>query len=255
MTQRHQTKDKGDLAVAKTILNLRKHGIYTCLPISEHLPFDLIAVMPDMRTLRRVQVKYRADTGVGAFDISFRSNYYDSKKIYSKKVDLDEIDTYGVYCPDSRDCYYLRVDEIPLNAISLSMRLRPAKNGQKKDIWLASDYADAVRIAPLCDKVTTSKREVSELDELAITVVTADLMEKGVQVIIPQSQYVPFDMIGVMSDMKTMYRIRVGYERVCVSENVDQYAIVNPHDESISYVNAEEIPVNVKFLTMSAVAG
>jgi hypothetical protein len=54
---RHKTKDKGDLGVAKTIPDLLNHQIRCCVPLSEHLPFDLIAVMPDFATLRRVQVK------------------------------------------------------------------------------------------------------------------------------------------------------------------------------------------------------
>lgn len=72
---RHKTKDKGDLAVAKTLAHLLEHDIRCCLPLSEHLPFDLIAVMPDMRTLRRVQVKYRTAEARGVIVLPFRSNY------------------------------------------------------------------------------------------------------------------------------------------------------------------------------------
>ncbi|MCI0348076.1 MAG: group I intron-associated PD-(D/E)XK endonuclease, partial [Acidobacteriales bacterium] len=75
----HHTKDKGDLAVAKVIAHLLEHNIRVCRPLSEHLPFDFIAVMPDMCTLRRVQVKYR-EARDGAVHVVFRSNYYDSKK-------------------------------------------------------------------------------------------------------------------------------------------------------------------------------
>jgi hypothetical protein len=70
---RHATKDKGDFAVARVIAHLLEHDIRVCLPLSEHLPFDLIAVMPDMRTLRRVQVKYRKENVVGALQVAFRS--------------------------------------------------------------------------------------------------------------------------------------------------------------------------------------
>lgn len=255
MSQRHITKDKGDLAVAKTILNLRKHRIYTCLPISEHLPFDLIAVMPDMKTLRRVQVKYRADVGTGALDIKLRSNYYDSKHIYTKPVNRNEFDCYAAYSPDTRKVYYINIKEIPETVKGIKIRFVPAKSNRKKDVWTASDYVDPRRIAPMCDEGLTAKREVSELDELAITYITSDLMDKGIQVIIPQSQYVPFDLIGVMEDMKTMYRIRVGYEQVCVTPNVDQYAIFNPDDETVVYVDAREIPENISVLNLNTVAG
>lgn len=56
---RHKTKDKGDLAVAKTIAHLLEHNIRCCLPLSEHLPFDLIAVMPDMKSLRRIRAGFQ----------------------------------------------------------------------------------------------------------------------------------------------------------------------------------------------------
>ena len=53
----HPTKNKGDIGVAQIIADLMKNGIQVCLPISEHLPFDLIAISPDGHFLKRVQVK------------------------------------------------------------------------------------------------------------------------------------------------------------------------------------------------------
>lgn len=109
---RHLTKDKGDLGVARTLPDLLEHGIRACLPLSEHLPFDLIAVMPDFTTLRRVQVKYRGMER-GAVELEFKSNYYDSKRIYSKYVDLGELDVYAIYNPQVDQVYYLPINEIP----------------------------------------------------------------------------------------------------------------------------------------------
>ena len=37
----HHTKNLGDIGVAQVIASLMKNGIQVCLPISEHLPFDL----------------------------------------------------------------------------------------------------------------------------------------------------------------------------------------------------------------------
>ena len=128
---RHATKDKGDLALVQTIADLRQHGILTCLPLSEHLPFDLIAVMPDMTTLVRVQVKFRGSSRYGTIQVEFKNNYYDSKKIYSKPVDFDEIDAYAVYIPDIDRVCYFRVADLPSNASSLTLRFEPPKNNQK----------------------------------------------------------------------------------------------------------------------------
>src|SRR5262245_56774627 len=144
---RHKTKDKGDLGVAKTIPHLLEHGIRCCLPLSEHLPFDLIAVVPDFATLRRVQVTYRAARN-GVVEIPFRSNYYDSKRIYSKHVNFDEIDAYAVYCPETNDVYYVPVDGINRAAVKLNLRIDPAKNGQSSGIRWAKDFADPSAIVP-----------------------------------------------------------------------------------------------------------
>lgn len=43
----HHTKDKGDQGIGFTIANLIQHGIGICVPLSEHLPFDLFACYPD----------------------------------------------------------------------------------------------------------------------------------------------------------------------------------------------------------------
>jgi hypothetical protein len=248
---RHATKDKGDLAVAKALAKLREHDIRACLPLSEHLPFDLIAVMPDLQTLRRVQVKYRADKGTGAMQLVFRSNYYDSKRIYSKWVDLEELDCYTIYCPDTDRLYWLRVDEIPLGARAAVFRIKPTKNGQKKGVWLAENFLNPIRIGQndLC--LPVSCREVSEQDELAITQVIADLVAHEIQPCLSQSQYLPFDLIGVMPDMKTMHRIRVGYETVQTNHAIDLYAIYDPRSRMCSYIPADSLNEQCKIVALN----
>jgi hypothetical protein len=56
---RHHTKDKGDEGLGQVIADLMTNGIQVAVPLSEHLPFDLIAVGED-GAMRRVQVRYRA---------------------------------------------------------------------------------------------------------------------------------------------------------------------------------------------------
>lgn len=238
---RHKTKDKGDLGVAKTIPHLLAASIRVCLPLSEHLPFDLIAVMPDFTTLRRVQVKYRASWIRGAVLISLRSNYYDSKRIYSKRVNLEEIDCYAAYSPENGQMYYIRVDEIPDTAISLTLRFDPPLNGQKKGIRLANEFIDPHRIAAYDLKQPSIRREVSELDEIAVAHVITDLVEHEVQPFIPQSQYVPFDLIAVMPDMKTLKRVRVGWETVQPNPYIDLYAVYSPNTGTVRYIEAAEM--------------
>lgn len=87
---RHHTKDKGDLAVGQVIADLWKVGAHVCLPISEHLPFDLIALSPSMKEVRRVQVKY-VSMREGSLRLSLRNTHADRRGIHHKTIRLDEM--------------------------------------------------------------------------------------------------------------------------------------------------------------------
>ncbi|GAB4511589.1 MAG: hypothetical protein OHK0046_09860 [Anaerolineae bacterium] len=233
---RHKTKDKGDLAVAKAASDLIKAGFRTCLPISEHLPFDFIAIAADMTTLLRMQVKFRSPNAFGAIQLVFRANYYDSRKIYQKYVDLSEIDAYAVYCPETNAVYYIRVDELRDEARAITLRLEPPKNHQLSGIRLASNYIDPNRLIDKILTVPLSRRDIILQDEFAIEAVIEHLLSCEVQPMLVRSQYVPFDLVAVLPDMKTMYRVRVGYGRIDPNPYVDLYAVYDESIGSVRYV-------------------
>jgi hypothetical protein len=142
----HHTKDKGDLGVYEVMADLGRNGIGICIPISEHLPFDLIAVS-DLGQARRVQVKYRSLCDNGTLAIYFRSAYSDSNGYHERPVDKTQFDCYAVYCPDSRTVYYVRNDEIPAECSAyMSLRVLPPRNNQRARIRFAADYQGAARI-------------------------------------------------------------------------------------------------------------
>ena len=58
LTVRHHTKDKGDEGLGQVIADLMANGVQVAVPLSEHLPFDLIAI-GEHGAMRRVQVRYR----------------------------------------------------------------------------------------------------------------------------------------------------------------------------------------------------
>ncbi|MDX2138272.1 MAG: group I intron-associated PD-(D/E)XK endonuclease [Chloroflexota bacterium] len=210
----HHTKDKGDLAVAKVIAHLLEHDIRVCLPLSEHLPFDFIAVMPDMKTLKRVQVKYRTMQG-GMVQVNFRSNYYDTKKIYSLRVNLDFLDCYAVYCPDNNECYYLRIDEIPANALAVNLRILPTRSGQQQGVRYASQFFDPFRMVSNDEcSCTPSARSPRRCNELQRAHLIEQLMMEGFYVCIPHSYHIPFDLVAVTPDMQTLHPI-------CIDEHTN----------------------------------
>lgn len=95
----HHTKDKGDLALMYAQLRLTEMGYFILLPVSEHLPFDLIAYK-DGKCLR-IQVKYKA-AKKNKISITFRSSWADKNGSHTKYIDKSQIDYWCIFCPDTK---------------------------------------------------------------------------------------------------------------------------------------------------------
>src|SRR5438105_4438049 len=121
---RHHTKDKGDQGLGFVIGDLLHAGIQIALPLSEHLPFDLIAIADDGR-LSRVQVKYRT-AEVDHVTCKLRSSWADRNGSHTRPFDPGSCDAVAIYCPDPQLCCYIRTDEFSNG--SLTLRLAPARN-------------------------------------------------------------------------------------------------------------------------------
>ena len=151
---RHHTKDKGDLAVGQVIADLLREGVQVCLPISEHLPFDMIAVSSSMRELRRLQVKY-VGARCGALRVALRRSHADRHGVHQERIHLEEIDAFAIFCPDTSKVYYVLRDEIPIGQRSYyALRLFPSRNGQAKRTRPAEDFVGVARIfGPVAQRI------------------------------------------------------------------------------------------------------
>jgi hypothetical protein len=132
---KHHTKDKGDTGTAQVIADLLLKGISICLPLSEHLPFDLVGVK-DSGELIRIQVKYRTAVR-GTVTVPFKSSYSDSKGVHTKKTNKGLIYIVAIYCPDTRKVYYCNPKDF---GEVITLRLTAPKNNQKKNIFMADNY-------------------------------------------------------------------------------------------------------------------
>ena len=142
---RHHTKDKGDLAVGQVIADLIGQGIQVCLPISEHLPFDLVAVS-SLEELARVQVKY-VTVKEGVLRLRLQSSHSDRHGTHHSRVRLNAIDAFALFCPESRKVYYIRRDEISVGLRrEFTIRLNPTTNGQVKRTRSVVQFEGAERI-------------------------------------------------------------------------------------------------------------
>ncbi len=92
----HHTKDKGDIALMKTTLDLTLKGYNIFLPISEHLPFDFIAYKDGK--CYRMQAKYTSGGQV-------KNTTYSGDKSVNHYND-DDFDYYAAYLPEVDKCIY-----------------------------------------------------------------------------------------------------------------------------------------------------
>lgn len=99
---RHHTKDKGDRGLAHVVANLIDNGIQVALPISEHMPFDCIAILGN--SLKRISVKYRKATR-GKFEVRLRSTWADKNGSHVKKHAKSDYNAIAIYCPESGRCF------------------------------------------------------------------------------------------------------------------------------------------------------
>jgi hypothetical protein len=135
----HHTKTKGDIGVGMVISDLMIRGYGVCLPLSEHMPFDIVAVSHDGQ-LSRVQVKYAATKDSGAFCLSLRNTYSTSKLVSSKRIDSDKADGWAVYNPQA-GIIYVPIAEADGLEYDLTFRLQKAP-GSGHAQRLVKDYRD-----------------------------------------------------------------------------------------------------------------
>ena len=140
---RHHTKDKGDIGLGCVMSDLLKHDIQVALPVSEHLPFDLIAIHPRGDVLK-VSVKYRVMTKTGCVRVETRSMWNDRNGTHYRHHSVGDYDAVAIYCPDTDECYYLLTSE--LSPSGRTLRITNPANNQVNGVSLARRFLDPVRL-------------------------------------------------------------------------------------------------------------
>ena len=138
---KNTTCDKGDIAVAKTIADLTSKGIKIAIPLSAHLPFDLIAFDENYKSCR-IQVKYCSNDKRLILSTQTVSV---SSKIKVKPINFDHIDAYAVYSSITDKVYYVNIKKLRHNKRSLKLRIDETC---KKDVRIkhASDFLDVTSL-------------------------------------------------------------------------------------------------------------
>ena len=140
---RHHTKDKGDIGLVCVMADLLKHDIQVALPVSEHLPFDLVAIDPSGQTLK-VSVKYRVMSNRGSISVRSQSVWNDRNGTHYRRHGVGDYDAIAIYCPDTDECYYLRASE--LSPLVTTLRITEPVNNQTRKIHMARLFTDPDRL-------------------------------------------------------------------------------------------------------------
>ena len=134
---RHHTKDKGDKGVGFVLADLLSKGIQVALPLSEHLPFDCIAIS-EAGEMRRISIKYRTMVD-GGVKVHRRSSWADGNGVHTRKHARGDYDAFAIYCPDTKKCYYVRESEVPE---VITLRVVPSRRTGRLDVKPAENYED-----------------------------------------------------------------------------------------------------------------
>ena len=132
----HHTKDKGDLGLLKVQCKICELGHIILNPMTEHSPFDFVSYKDGK--FYRIQVKYRAMKN-GCVQVPFRTSWNDRNGTHSRYYNLNDIDIFAVYCPNTDKCYFIHTNEYKNNKC-ISLRITPAKNNQKTNVLFAKEF-------------------------------------------------------------------------------------------------------------------
>lgn len=103
----HHTKAKGDIGLTKVIADLTTKGHVPCIPLSEHQPYDLVAIGKD-GVAYKLQVKYASLKNNGTIEVRFRRCWADKNGTHIGHYAEDEFDYYAIYCPERDVVLYVR---------------------------------------------------------------------------------------------------------------------------------------------------
>ncbi|HEX6652591.1 MAG TPA: group I intron-associated PD-(D/E)XK endonuclease [Thermoleophilaceae bacterium] len=131
-------KAKGDLAEVMIAADLIRRGYKVAIPYGEDWDFDLIVCRNEQ--LERVQCKYACSDGV-VVTVRTRSQSLTNGRVRAtKRYTAAMIEWLAVYDVTSNRCYYIPAAALGEGMNTMSLRLHPTRNNQRRFVRFASDY-------------------------------------------------------------------------------------------------------------------
>ena len=137
---RRDTKSVCDLSEVAALHALALAGYHVAIPLGENNRYDLIIEKEGI--LARVQVKTgRLRSGSVVFNCY--SSHLRRSGVECRRY-VGEVEYFAVFCPEVSEVYLIPAED--LDVLQGSLRMTPAKNGQRKRIRLASSYRISKKI-------------------------------------------------------------------------------------------------------------
>jgi antitoxin (DNA-binding transcriptional repressor) of toxin-antitoxin stability system len=142
--------EKGDIAEAEIALAAIRAGCTVSRPMTDHPPYDLVIEIAG-RPLR-VQCKWSAFQR-GVVQIRLRRCSHSPTQGYIRSsYGADEIDAIAAYCDELKRCFLIPIELVD-GRDWISLRVDPAKNGQRAALNYAAEYELSGAVAQLGERV------------------------------------------------------------------------------------------------------
>lgn len=125
----------GELAIAQDLIG---QGFPTFTELGDNSKVDLIALTPKPI---RIQVK-----ALNSINNVVQVSATKSGPNYKFRYSIDDLDIFAIFVLDTKDIFYVSVEEILSNAKTSSFRLASPKNNQIKGCRYVEDYREIRRV-------------------------------------------------------------------------------------------------------------
>ena len=138
-------KDVGDRTTLAVMLALRDAGFAISVPFGENTRYDLV-IDDGVRLLRAQRKTGRLRNG-SIFFATCSTYGHHLRPGQARRVYTGQIDSFGVYCPETRGVYLIPLAHVPTRS-SAALPVERSLNGQRKRVRVASDYqVGAIEVA------------------------------------------------------------------------------------------------------------
>jgi hypothetical protein len=135
-TMDHDSNRKGNVAELAFAFQAANLGLVVYHPLTEHGRADLVIGIGGR--LLRVQCKWGARKG-DTILVNLATNRRSRDGYVRTRYTADEVDAIGVYCEELNSCYLIPI-ETAGGMTGISLRLAPARNGQRAALNWAEQY-------------------------------------------------------------------------------------------------------------------